>query len=88
MNWLGFRIRKGEQGWRRRSLTRPGSGWKSTLILGAREARFPNPRRGYDRRLDRPDGAVFPFVNRPPIYDRLGALAAKQGFDEIPSRMP
>ena len=86
VEWLGFEIRRGDE----------------ALAVGVAEKAWTRLDEHLTLAHEKPDAAIsamatingwidalgpcYPFVSCPRIYERLVKLAAKQAFDEIPSR--
>lgn len=86
VTWLGFKIRMGEGGLRATIAKRLWARLDEYLMLAHEKPdsaiRATATINGFVDQL----GPCYPFIKRSRFYETLTSLAAKQGFDEIPSR--
>ena len=86
VDWLGFRVNKGEQGLETRIADRAWRRLEEYLILAHEKPDSPIRAAATIGGWIDQMGPCYPFVKRPRVCERLVALAAKQGFDEVPTR--
>jgi hypothetical protein len=86
VKWLGFKISKGDNTLNVRIATKAWERLEEYLLLAHQKPDASiRAKSTIDGWIDQM-GPCFPFVPRPRVYERLAKLAAKQAFDEIPSR--
>ena len=86
VDWLGFNINKGEQGLETRIADRAWKRLEEYLFLAHEKPDAPIRASATIDGWIEQMGPCCPFVKRSRVYDRLVGLAAKQGFNEVPSR--
>lgn len=86
VKWLGFRINRGDQALKVHVATKAWERLGEYLLLAYQKPDAPLRALATINGWIEAMGPCYPFARRPRVYERLAKLAAKQAFDEIPSR--